>query len=84
VLMLQGTSRSPQIILLHKASFVIWISVAGLHVLAHLPGLGTVLRPVRSKHVTAAPGAVGRWLAVSSAVAVGLALAVVLSAHFAV
>ena len=32
VLMLEGASRSPQVMLIHKASFLIWISVAGLHV----------------------------------------------------
>ena len=84
VLMLEGASRSPQVMLIHKASFLIWISVAGLHVLSHLPRLGKSLRAVHSTHLTAAPGAAGRWLAVSSAVAVGLASAIALSAHFVV
>jgi hypothetical protein len=82
VLMLEGASRSPQVMLIHKASFLVWITVAGLHVLAHLPRVGKSLRAVRSRHLTAAPGALGRWLAVSSAVAVGLALAIALSARF--
>jgi hypothetical protein len=83
VLMLEGAFRSPRIMLIHKASFVIWIGVAGLHVLSHLPQLGRSLRAVRGSHLTVAPGAAGRWLAVSVAVAAGLALAIVLSAHFA-
>jgi hypothetical protein len=83
VLMLEGASRSPRIMLIHKASFVIWIGVAGLHVLSHLPGLGRSLRAVRGGHLSVAPGAAGRWLAVSLAVVAGLALAIVLSAHFA-
>ena len=84
VLLLEGASRSPQVMLIHKASFLIWITVAGLHVLAHLPRLGKSLRAVRSTHLTSAPGAAGRWLAVAGAITAGLALAIVLSAHFAV
>jgi hypothetical protein len=85
VLMVEGAaSRNPQVVLLHKASFVIWITVAGLHVLSHLPRLTTSLRAVRSSYRTGAPGAVGRWVAVIGAVAAGLALATVLSAHFSV
>jgi len=72
VLMLEGASRSPRIMLIHKASFVIWIGVAGLHVLSHLPQLGKSLRAVRGSHLSIPPGAAG------------LALAIVLSAHFAV
>jgi hypothetical protein len=83
-LMLEGASRNPQVMLVHKASFLIWITVAALHVLSHLPWLGKSLRAVHSRHLTGAPGAAGRWLAVCSALAVGLALAIVLSAHFVV
>ena len=54
-----------------------------LDVVSHLPGLGRSLRGVHS-NLTVAPGAAGRWLAVSSAVAAGLALAIGLSAHFVV
>ena len=84
VLMLEGAARSPRVMLIHKASFLIWITVAGLHVLSHLPRLAKSLRAVHSTHLTVAPGAAGRWLAVTSAVAAGLALAVVPSAHFVV
>ncbi len=84
VLMLEGASRLPQVMLVHKASFLLWITVVGVHVLSHLPRLGKSLRAVHSSHLTVAPGAAGRWLAVFSAVAVGLALAIVLSAHFIV
>ena len=84
VLMLEGASRNPQVMLIHKASFLIWITVAGLHVLSHLPRLGKSLRAVHGSKLTAAPGAAGRWLAVSGAIAVGLALAIVLSADFVV
>ncbi len=83
-LMLEGASRNPQVMLIHKASFLMWITVAALHVLSHLPWLGKSLRAVHSSQLTGAPGAAGRWLAVCSAVAVGLALAIVLSAHFVV
>jgi len=84
VLMLEGVSRSPQVMLIHKASFLIWITVAALHVLSHLPRLGRSLRAVRSSHLTVAPGVAGRWLLVAGAVAGGMALAIVLSAHFAI
>jgi hypothetical protein len=81
VLMLEGASRSPRFMLLHKASFVIWIAVAGLHVLSHLPRVGKSLRAVRGSHLAGAPGAAGRRAAVAGAVATGLVLAIVLSAH---
>jgi hypothetical protein len=68
--------------LLHKASFVIWIAVAGLHVLSHLPRVGTSLRAVRGSRLAVAPGAAGRRAAVAGAVAAGLALAIVLTTHF--
>jgi hypothetical protein len=84
VLMLEGASRNPQVVLLHKASFLIWVTVAGLHVLSHLPRLGKSLRAVHSSHLTASPGAAGRWLVVSSAILAGLVLAIVLSSHFVV
>ena len=82
VLMLEGASRNPQVMLIHKASFLTWITVAGLHVLSHLPRIGKSLRALPSSRLTVAPGAAGRWLAVFSAVVVGLALATVLSGHF--
>lgn len=81
VLMLEGSARSPQVMLLHKASFIIWICVAGLHVLSHLPRIGKSLRAVRAPHPAVGPGAVGRWVAVAAALAAGLALAIVLSAQ---
>jgi hypothetical protein len=82
VLMLEGASRSPRVMLLHKASFVIWIGVAGLHVLSHLPRVGKALRAVRGGHLAVASGAAGRRAAVAGAVAAGLALAIVLTTHF--
>jgi hypothetical protein len=82
VLMLEGASRSQRVVLLHKASFVIWIAVAGLHVLSHLPRVGKSVRAVRASHLAVAPGAAGRWAAVAVALVAGLALAIVLSAHF--
>jgi hypothetical protein len=65
--------------LLHKASFLGWLAVTGLHVLAHiwrLPRLvGADLRNRPARHGTSAPGRGRRWSLLALALAAGLALA---------
>jgi hypothetical protein len=57
------------IVLLHKASFIVWLGATGLHVLAHLVELLRALR-------TRVPGLAVRLGAVGTAVAAGALLAV--------
>jgi hypothetical protein len=44
VLMFVGPARRDTPLLIHKASFIVWIGLTALHVLGHLPGLSTTLR----------------------------------------
>ncbi len=56
------------LVLLHKASFVVWLFVTAVHVLAHLRRLLPPARPV--------PGAVARGALLVGSIAAGVALAV--------
>ncbi|HUA47053.1 MAG TPA: hypothetical protein VMA77_17600 [Solirubrobacteraceae bacterium] len=85
ILLLVGPSHSYPWLLLHKATFIIWLAVVSLHVLGHLPvvaralggrGLGDEQRG------GAVPGTLGRWVAITSAVVGGLILALVLIPDF--
>lgn len=87
VLLLDGPRGRGTMLMLHKASFIVWLAFMGLHVLAHLPGLGRTLQAVRLGHdgLTAASGgsgAAGRWLALAGAIVAGLVIAIVLIPHF--
>ena len=39
VLLLAGPSSRGQWLLIHKASFIVWVAVTAVHVLGHLPGI---------------------------------------------
>ncbi len=87
VLMFNGPSNRGTLLLLHKASFIVWLVFMGLHVLAHLPGLGPALRAVRLGDQglsidRGGSGAAGRWLVLVGALVAGLVLALVLLPHF--
>jgi hypothetical protein len=62
---------------LHKASFVLWFGVMTVHVVAHAPRLPRLLAPNLSRGPVPArsPGAVARYLALSGALAGGIAVA---------
>jgi hypothetical protein len=72
-------SRDPWV-LIHKVTFILWIGVTALHVLGHVPEL-LKLRPGSERGSRA--GEAGRWLSLSSALVLGLVLAVVLIPDFA-
>jgi hypothetical protein len=83
VLMFLGPAHRQTWLGIHKASFFVWLAFTGVHVLGHLPGLGTLLagrdatvpeRPL--------PGNGVRWLALSGAIVGGVVLAIVLIPHF--
>ncbi|MGW2640881.1 hypothetical protein [Streptomyces sp. NPDC001348] len=73
-----GTGPVP-VLLLHKASFVCWIAVTSVHVLAYvwrLPRLvGADLRRRPARHGITAPLRAGRWSLLALALGAGLAVA---------
>jgi hypothetical protein len=80
-LLLLGPSSRGQLLLIHKASFIVWVAFTAVHVLGHLPGMPEHLRAARRTRaaVTGAdPGSGGRTIAVVGAFAGGLLLALVL------
>jgi hypothetical protein len=72
-------------LLLHKATFVVWIASMTLHVIGHLPGVARTLGVGREgvgHPPSPAPGTLGRWIAITSAVVGGLILALALIPDF--
>lgn len=47
VLLYDGPRGRDALVLIHKASFIVWLAFMAIHVLAHLPNLGRSLRAVR-------------------------------------
>lgn len=86
VLMLQGPAQHQLTLLVHKASFIVWLALTGLHVLGHLPELRPSLMVGRSRggaaELSTANGAAGRWIVLIGAVVAGAVLAVALLPHF--
>ena len=88
-LLVVGPGSRSTSLLLHKASFFVWLAFMALHVLAHLPGLGESLQAVRiggkrsGADVSGArSGSAGRWIALSGAIVGGAVLAIVLIPQF--
>ena len=85
ILLLVGPGQSSPWLLLHKATFFVWVGFMTLHVLGHLPAvarhLGVVRDPEDEPRV-AAPGTAGRWIAITCAVVGGLILALALVPDF--
>jgi hypothetical protein len=84
VLMFQGPAHRDPWLLLHKATFILWLGATGLHVLGHLPTMARVLPGARTDGAGAirTPGSAGRSIAVVGALVGGLVLAVILIPHF--
>lgn len=86
VLMLVGPARRDTPLLIHKASFFVWLAVTALHVLGHLPGLSLSLRAVSlarpGSPSASGTGTAGRWIVLTGAVVGGAVLAVALISHF--
>ena len=80
LLLIDGPQPRDSFLLIHKASFVIWLGFVGLHVLGHLPGLGTTLRAAGpgTAATGGTAGSAGRWITLAGAVVAGLVLAIVL------
>jgi hypothetical protein len=102
VLLVAGPADRRPWLLLHKASFIIWVAFTAFHVIGHMPEVGRVLR-LRSEIVNlpgirtdlegreaeasetavlSGPGSLGRWLAISGALVLGLIIAVALIPDF--
>lgn len=80
VLGIAGPGSGPWL-LLHKASFVLWLGVMAIHVLAYAWRLPRILLGTRDGAArVAVPGGPARWLLVAGALASGL-LAAVLTVH---
>ncbi len=84
-LLLLGPSSRGSLLLIHKASFVIWIAVTSIHVLAHLSDLP---RALKTKHAiqprldSYGDGSAGRILSLSGALVAGLVLAILYLPQF--
>ena len=84
-LLLLGPSSRGSLLLIHKASFIVWIAVTAIHILGHLSDLPRALktkheiRPEWSEYGT---GRAGRILSVSGALVAGLVLAILYVPQF--
>ena len=84
-LLIVGPQHRDPWLMLHKVSFIVWAVFMSLHVLGHLPALARALGfgpGGREQRARAAPGAAGRWIALTGALLGGLVLALVLIPDF--
>lgn len=85
-LLFVGPANRGQLLLIHKVSFIVWVAFTALHVLGHLPHMPASLRAARRARAVLSgqqSGSAGRWIAITSALAGGLVLALVLIPDFA-
>lgn len=85
LLLAEGPGASSTLRTLHKASFIVWIAAAAVHMLGHLPDLGRILLTRKSEQYEYnrfAAGHLGRVLALSGAIVAGLVVAIVLIPHY--
>lgn len=76
-----GPDNGPWLFL-HKASFILWLAVMTIHVLAHLWRLPGILRNPGGGSPVRLPGGATRWLLVAASLACGLVIAL-LAVHLA-
>jgi hypothetical protein len=85
-LLLEGPSSRGSLLLIHKASFFVWLAVTAIHVLGHLSDLPRVLtrkheiQPQLDRYGT---GRGGRVLSLSGALVAGVVLAILYIPQFA-
>jgi hypothetical protein len=85
VLMLVGPNHRNPWLVLHKATFVLWVGATGLHVLGHLSEMPSALRARRLDDTALGgrqTGGAGRALAVVGAIVAGVVLAIALIPDF--
>jgi hypothetical protein len=79
-----GPSSRSALLPVHKVSFIAWLVFTGLHVLGHLPGLGTLLRAdYGGMGGGELNGRAGRTLALSGALVAGVVVAILAVPEFA-
>jgi len=84
-LLFAGPSSRQTLLPIHKVSFVLWLALTGLHVLAHLP---TIMPALRADYGSSARlsggvgGRAGRSLALGFALTAGVVLAVLVLPQF--
>jgi hypothetical protein len=76
-----GPDNGPWLFL-HKASFILWLGVMTLHVIAHIWRLPRILLPSSGHPSSRVTGGAGRWLLVAASLAGGLVIAL-LAVHLA-
>jgi hypothetical protein len=84
--MLIGPGSRQPLLLIHKASFIVWVAVTALHVLGHLSDLSRALAsngPRLSGLDDAGAGRGGRALALSGGLVAGVVLAILSIPQFA-
>jgi hypothetical protein len=85
VLLFTGPNHRDPWLMLHKVSFIAWLVFMGLHVLGHLPAVARAFgigRRGSEQLAGAAPGAMGRWIAITGALVAGAVLAIALIPDF--
>jgi hypothetical protein len=84
VLLFEGPAQRGQWLLIHKASFFVWLGLMAVHVLGHLDALPASLRTLRADidRGSGSDGAAGRLIALAGALVGGLVLAIVLIPQF--
>jgi hypothetical protein len=88
VLMFDGPRNRTTPLLIHKVSFIVWLVLMGLHLLAHVPGLPRTLRAVRlgggetPLDGVKSGGVAGRWIVLMGTLIGGVVLAMVLIPDF--
>ena len=82
LLLIGGPAWRPTVFPLHKLSFIVWLVFTALHVLAHLPAVGSSLRADASRAAGRVAGRGGRLLALAGALLLGTALAVLVIPDF--
>ncbi len=84
-LIIAGPGNRNPWLLLHKATFILWIVFMALHVLGHLPAVARAFgigRRGSEQLARASSGAAGRWIAIAGALVAGLVLAIALIPDF--
>ena len=77
VLLLALGHKSDQLVLLHKASFIVWAGCFGIHFLAYLPRvLTSLMTDWRGARAEPVPGAGLRAMLIAASIGAGAALAV--------
>lgn len=87
VLMYDGPAHRDPVLLIHKASFFVWVGVTALHVFSHLLGLPTALRAAsldRGSSRRGQTGGIGCAIALLGAMVGGAVLAIALIPDFSI